>query len=154
MADIYIKFKGHGVVSKDIKTITTDNIKSVSAKFEFDEDWEEYTTKVAIFTINEDIAFKTYLDENNSCIVPWEALRRPCNIYVGVVGFNEDKTYTSVLVPAKIYQGSNIDAEDPCQPTMNIIAQIEALRAQVKELKDILPLSEDESLLILDGGII
>ena len=32
MSDIYIKFKGHGVVSKDIKTITTDNIKSVSMK--------------------------------------------------------------------------------------------------------------------------
>ena len=44
------------------------------------------------------------------------------------------KTYTSVLVPIRVHQGGNIDAESPSEPSMNIIAQIEALRAQVKSM--------------------
>jgi hypothetical protein len=125
MAEIFIEFKGHGLKDKKIKTITTDNIKSVKAEFKFDSEWDSYDTKVAIFAVNNCIAFKDYLDENNQCIVPWEALRKPNTIQVSVVGFHEDKTYTSVLVPVKVHQGGDADAESPSEPTMNIIAKIE-----------------------------
>ena len=169
MADIFIEYKGRGIKEKKIKTITTDNINSVLAEFKFDSDWELYETKVAIFTVNECVAFKSYLDEHNQCIVPWEALRRPCEITVSVVGFHEEKTYTSVLVPVKIHQGGDVDAESPSEPTMNIIAQIEFLKKQIKELEkelddtqkeideveDLVKPNEDGiNTIYLDGGLI
>lgn len=134
MADIFIEYKGRGIKERKIKTITTDNINSVTAEFKFDSEWDQYKTKVAIFAVNDCIAFKNYLDENNKCLVPWEALRKPKDISVSIVGFHEDKTYTSVLVPIRVHQGGDIDAESPSEPSMNIIAQIEALRAQVKSM--------------------
>ena len=40
MADIFIEYKGRGIKERKIKTITTDNINSVTAEFKFDSEWD------------------------------------------------------------------------------------------------------------------
>lgn len=133
MADIFIEYKGRGIKDKRIKTITTNNIKSVIAEFKFDEQWDEYVTKIALFAIGDCITYKDYLDNNNQCIVPWEILEEPNEITVSVAGITEEKTYNSVLMPIKIYPGGDINAESPHEPSQGILAQIELLRIQLED---------------------
>lgn len=69
----------------------TDNFQPVAksrdylrAGFTFSADWNESDTeKIAVFK-DGGRAYKVILDENNECIVPWEALTNAGTLYVSV----------------------------------------------------------------------
>ena len=102
------------------QTVVAGSVNFVTASFMFDDAWIG-TTKHVIFS-NGDIPSKEVIldDETLTCVVPWEVLETPGDLYVSVVGFFEDSVkITTKLMdsPITVYDHGELGGSDPNPPT-------------------------------------
>lgn len=116
---------------------------------------EEWQSKIvtALFT-KEDKSFIMLIDTNGDCLVPWELIQDGGDIYVSVYSGDLFTTNSSRVT---IYKSGYIeDAENSQPPTPNIYAQIldevDGLRDDVEELREIIDGGGSGETLIIDGG--
>lgn len=95
------------LASQKVK-IASGDINSVTLKVEFDEKWDDYTSKVATFdNSNYNEALPECLLVDNQCVVPWEALSVAGTLSIGIVGDAVDgKRKTSTFIKFNILQGA------------------------------------------------
>lgn len=73
------------MISCDTSTIVSDTVNVYECYFTFDREWNGYN-KIAVFMENNGVSYRVQLDENNHCILPWEAIKDKGNAHIGVYG--------------------------------------------------------------------
>lgn len=111
-----------------------DNIQ-----FAFSQEWEGYV-KVCAFWQEPGLLWYSLIDENDSCVVPHEAMSKNGKICFGVVGAKGNVTRTSEVLRYNLAEGVVTEAENP---TPSIYEQIlSKLAAADQALEDVQTLSE------------
>ena len=106
--------------------IAAGSVGVFKAEFAFDEVWDGLT-KTAVF-ITRKITRSMLLDVNDECIIPWEVLEHPADLYIGCVGVDENKIITTNPAgPISITLGVDPSADPGAVPTPTEMQQIIAL---------------------------
>ncbi len=103
----------------------------ISCDFTFDETWADFPARQAIFSGN---VTKNYVASiyDDTCIVPWEALKRPGEVKIAIVGTNTSgqvqrtETRTIIRQTATLQGGVNSIEPTPDQYAQ-FIAQVEEI---------------------------
>lgn len=130
------------VVDQAIKAVETPVLAAggkneAAVAFDFCEKWEGYT-KTGLFYRVETEPYYQLLDENDTCLIPWEVYSEPGSFYFGVIGSKDDVRRTSGLLRYKAQKGpsgANMSPSDPT-PTVyeQLLGELESLRDTVKGL--------------------
>lgn len=115
--------------------LAAGGLNEVRIAFNFCEKWAGFV-KTAIFYRNEEDVFYAVLDENDTCIVPWEVCYEEGTFYFGVFGEKGSIRRTTNIVRYKVKKGAITTDMQPSDPTPDvydqIIAEIASIRAENK----------------------
>lgn len=106
------------ITRRDNEKVVRDSQNYLYINFSFSEDWTG--TKTAVFKGKSGNAFNVLIDENGSCLVPWEVLTEE---YFEVSAFCGDLITANVVKVFTIESGYTI-GEESRTPTPDIYAQI------------------------------
>lgn len=106
------------ITRRDNEKVVRDSQNYLYINFSFSEDWTG--TKTAVFKGKSGNAFNVLIDENGSCLVPWEVLTEE---YFEVSAFCGDLITANVVKVFTIESGYAI-GEESRTPTPDIYAQI------------------------------
>ena len=106
------------ITRRDNEKVVRDSQNYLYINFSFSEDWTG--TKTAVFKGKSGDAFNVLIDENGSCLVPWEVLTEE---YFEVSAFCGDLITANVVKVYTIKSGYTI-GEESRTPTPDIYAQI------------------------------
>ena len=95
----------------------------VKITFTFCEKWDG-CVKTAIFYRDEDNAFHCILDEENTCVVPWEVCYENGTFYIGVFGDRDNTRRTSTVIRYRVKKGAITEDTLPSDPTPDVYNQI------------------------------
>lgn len=109
------------ILRTDRNEVVADSRNYLFAVFSFSDDWRE-VTKTAIFT-KEEKSYTVLLDENASCLVPWEVLEVG-EFYVSVFGGDLITTGSAVV---KVLESGYVEGQTPVKPTPDVYQQIIAM---------------------------
>ena len=102
--------------------VVSDSRNYLYAKFTFGTDEWKNKTITAIFK-SPDTAYEVILDENNTCLVPWEVLQKPYQgFYVSC--FAGDLITVNTAQVVVIESGYEDDLESSQPPTPSVYEQI------------------------------
>ena len=104
------------------ETLVAGSVGVHFAEFAFDESWDEYASKVAVFRSGYEE--REQLITDGKCKIPWEVLQKSGILYVGVYGKTETETRPTLwAVPKTIHPGAE-PAEASREPTPDKWQQI------------------------------
>lgn len=108
--------------------------------FSFCEKWDGFA-KTATFYRDEEAVYYAVLDENDTCIVPWEVYFEACTFYFGVFGEKDGVRRTSNVVRyRRVRKGAVTSDMMPSVPSPGvyeqILAQLGEANALAQELRD------------------
>ncbi len=129
---IKLKFSGRELTEKEATLSTSASVESVIAYFSFDNEWNEYTTKSAVFISSEN-SCTVLLGNDNSCAVPWEVLKNPGYIDIGVIGQSGTKILPSVKASVYIAEGIYDSGNTPKEPSPDAYQQIIRLMEETQQ---------------------
>jgi hypothetical protein len=112
--------------------IASGGLNEVSVIFSFCEKWDGFV-KTAIFYRDEENVYYAVLDENDTCVVPWEVCYEEGTFYFSVFGEKADKRRTASVVRYKVKKGAITTDMLPSDPTPAVYDQIMALVAEAIE---------------------
>ncbi|MDY4081157.1 MAG: hypothetical protein SOY97_05965 [Candidatus Metalachnospira sp.] len=104
-------------------SLSSGDIENSKVAFNFDSAWERFT-KTAIFYQNEDNVYYSMLDDNDVCVIPWEAMQNKGTMYFGVYGQLDGTRITSEVIPYTVLKGAITENLKPSGPTPDIYEQI------------------------------
>lgn len=116
-------YVNHQIIRRTDKfKVVSDSRNYLYAEFNFGTDEWEGKTITAIFRTSSD-AYEVILDENNTCLVPWEVLQKPYQgFYVSC--FAGDLITVNTAQVVVIESGYDDDSESSQPPTPSVYAQI------------------------------
>lgn len=122
------------ILNKDV--IASGDVNMDRCQFTFTKEWEGYV-KTAVFYQSKEKSCYAILEENDSCIIPAEAMERAGNMYIGIFGINGSKILTSTLEKIYIEEGAisglEIDTEPSDDIFLSIIARYQAILTAITE---------------------
>lgn len=122
-----IKVEG-GELSADRSVLTADSVEYILASFTFDESWNNLY-KTAVFRVGE-LVYHTPL-ENDSCRIPFEALKEP-TMYISVFGVLNATRATTTELLIQIKNSGYL----PCEPSAPTPDPYNYFLERVSNLKD------------------
>lgn len=125
MAEMVLRATG-----SKLKIISEIHVTSTQAQydtclFEFDEAWDGYEMRTAVFYSNPNNIKAMLLDTNNMCFIPWDAFSHSRYLYIGVYGNNGSSYLPTQFVEVMYQPGANLD-DHLYPPTPGIYEQIAA----------------------------
>ncbi len=125
MAEMILRATG-----SKLKIISEIHVTSTQAQydtclFEFDEEWEGYGMRTAVFYSNPNNIKAMLLDINNRSYIPWDAFSMSRYLYIGVYGSNGESYLPTQFVEVMYQPGANQD-DHLYPPTPGIYEQIAA----------------------------
>lgn len=115
--------------------LAAGGLNEVRVVFNFCEKWVGFA-KTAIFYRDEEEVYYAVLDENDTCIVPWEVCYEEGTFYFGVFGEKNNTRRTSNVVRCKVKKGAITSDMMPSEPTPDVYDQIMAEVAKMKAEND------------------
>ena len=113
--------------------VAAGGLNEVSVEFSFCQKWDGFV-KTATFYRDEEEVYYAILDENDTCLIPWEVYYDEGTFYFGVFGEKDDIRRTSNVVKYKVKKGAITSDMMPSNPTPGayeqIIKMIEELTAE------------------------
>lgn len=106
--------------------IASGGINEVKVVFSFCEKWDGFI-KTALFYRDTDNIYYAVLDDNDTCILPWEVYAEDGTFYFSVIGEREDTRRTSTVVRYKVGKGVVNEEMMPSDPTPEVYDQIIAI---------------------------
>lgn len=129
MTEINLMTNDQRLIALQKVVIASGDVNSVRVNVAFDDTWNRFIARTAIFHTAEDPTPHEVLLTNDSCIVPWEVLQKPGQLFIGISGLDElnvdifeSSIKTSTLVKYKISQGAEI-GQLTLSPTMDLYQQ-------------------------------
>lgn len=133
MTTIKVSVIGQQVAIVQRPVIAAGDKNSVVLHADFDAEWKRYS-KTAVFYQDEDHVYRSLMDENNDCVVPWEAVATEGTMYFGILGVCQDARKTSEVVRYIIKKGAWSLSLEPSDPTPDIY---DTFLAEVGRLRDL-----------------
>ena len=119
-----------------------------TVKFEFDGDWDNFTTKTAVFYTNPKETSLQVLDSNNVATIPANMISQKGKLSIGVIGTNSnDDIKTSKILTYIVGKGAVTDDMETTAPTPDIWLQMLSIVSHNKDIVDNMELIVDESQL-------
>lgn len=115
MSQIEISCIGQTAIFTNTPEIFSGDIGVDTVKFTFDELWDSYRIKTAVFYNNSKETYTVILDENNVAVIPEEVMADKCKLNIGVFGTNANgDVKTSKIITYHIGKGAiSNDLESP-----------------------------------------
>lgn len=107
----------------------------------FCDKWDGFT-KTATFYRDEEAVFYSVMDEEDTCVVPWEVYYESGTFYIGVFGTKEGVRRTSTTVKYKVRNGA-VDGLIPSDPTPDVYDQIIDMVADIETGAHVITLEHD-----------
>ena len=107
MAQIEINCIGQTAIYTNTPEIFSGDVNIDKVKFTFDEAWNGYDMKTAVFYNNPKDTYPVMLDENNVAVIPEEVMADKCKLSIGVFGTNSNgDVKTSKILTYNIGKGA------------------------------------------------
>ena len=142
MSQIEISCIGQTAIFTNTPEIFSGDIGVDTVKFTFDELWDSYRIKTAVFYNNSKETYTVILDENNVAVIPENVMTDKCKLNIGVFGTNANgDVKTSKIVTYHIGKGAiSNDLESPTTTPdlwVQILARQTKLEADVETIESI-----------------
>ena len=116
--------RGNELLLIEDEEILSNSVERYTAEFTFDSSWGGWTTRAVFRNYKSQEAREMILDENGSCMIPWEVLQCDGYLIVGVYGIKGDVT-RPILYANRKYIKQGTEPADPGQePSPDIFSQI------------------------------
>lgn len=142
-AQLQFKVTNQMIERTDEFKVVAKSVDYLYAQFTFEtEEWENITP-VAIFRYFDDV-YKVYLDENNTCVVPWEVLQHEGQYFL-VSAFSNAGNLITANSEKVFVNSSGYEDDEPTtrKPTPTIY---ENILTRVKNI-------ENATIGNIDGGL-
>ena len=107
MAQIEINCIGQTAIYTNTPEIFSGDVNIDTVKFTFDEAWNGYIEKTAVFYNNPKDTYPVMLDENNVAVIPEAVMADKCKLSIGVFGTNANgDVKTSKILTYNIGKGA------------------------------------------------
>lgn len=113
--------------------LASGGVNETSVKFTFCEKWDG-CVKTALFYRNPEECYYAILDENDTCVLPWEVYAEKGTFYFNVFGDRDNTRRTSTTVKYKVGDGLPGENAIPSDPTPSVYEQLVEM---VEENKDV-----------------
>ena len=113
MSQIEIKCVDQTAMFTNLPEIFSGDVNIDTVKFTFDDSWNGYTTKTAVFYNNPKDVYPQILDSNNIAVIPSQVMTKECKLSIGVFGTNANgDVKTSKILTYNVGKGAlNSDLE-------------------------------------------
>lgn len=112
--------------------VAAGGVNEVRVVFNFCEKWVGFV-KTAIFYRDEEEVYYAVLDENDTCIVPWEVCDDEGTFYFSVFGEKDGTRRTASVVRFKVKSGAISSDMRPSEPTPDVYSQFLEEVAKARE---------------------
>lgn len=134
MSEIHVSCKDQVLKLTKVPIIASGGVNETKVVFTFCEKWDGFV-KTAIFYVDADTPYYAILDENDTCILPWEVCAENGSFYMTVFGNKDDIRRTSSVVKYKVSKGVVVGETYPSDPTPEVYEQILAKMEEVSSDK-------------------
>ena len=131
-SEIKVSCKDQVLKITEAPVLAAGGLNEVRVVFSFCEKWVGFI-KTAIFYRDEEEVYYAVLDENDTCLVPWEVCYEEGTFYFGVFGERDNTRRTSNVVRYKVKKGAITSDMKPSAPPPDVYEQIMTEVAKVKE---------------------
>lgn len=147
MSQIEISCIGSDAVFTNTPNIFSGgNVDTV--KFTFNSDWDNFTTKTAVFYNNPKETSLQVLNSNNVATIPANMISQKGKLSIGVIGTNaNNKVKTSKILTYIVGKGAVTDDLETTSATPDIWLQMLSIVSHNKDIVDNMSLIVDESQL-------
>ena len=127
MAQIEINCIGQTAIYTNTPEIFSGDVNIDTVKFTFDEVWDGYTEKTAVFYNNPKDTYPVMLDENDVAVIPEAVIADKCKLSIGVFGTNANgDVKTSKILTYNIGKGAisnDLEATTPADFWAQLLAR-------------------------------
>ena len=117
-----------------------------TVKFTFDNEWDNFETKTAVFYTDPKTTSVQLLDENNVATIPGEMLAKKGKLSIGVIGTNtNDEVKTSRILTYIVGKGAITNEMETTSCTPDIWLQLLTIVKHNQTVVDAMKLEVDES---------
>lgn len=120
---IKISCKDQVLKITEAPVVAAGGLNEVYIEFTFCQKWDGFA-KTATFYRDEEEAYYAVLDENDTCIVPWEVCFESGTFYIGVFGVKDEIRRTTNVVKYKVRKGAITENMIPSNPSPQVYEQI------------------------------
>lgn len=141
MSQIEITCIDQTAIYTDTPEIFSGDVNVDTVKFIFDDSWNDYTNKTAVFYNDPKNVYPQILDVNDVAVIPSQVIANKCKLSIGVVGTNANGDIkTSKILTYNVGKGAISDDLESSTATpdiwLQILIQLEYLRTFVDEKQD------------------
>ena len=105
--------------------IFSGDVNVDTVKFKFDDSWDDYVTKTAVFYNNPKEVYTQILNESYVAVIPKEVMTKKCKLSIGVFGTNVNgDVKTSKILTYNIGKGAISDDLGTNPPTLDVWVQL------------------------------
>ena len=123
MAEIHLATEGQRLFTVTRPKIASGDKNLNYLRVSFCPNWDGFV-KTAIFYRNKKDAYYAVLNDENTCLIPWEVLQTNGILYLGIIGVSGDIRKTSEVISYRIAKGAIVDDSKPSDPAPDIYNQI------------------------------
>ena len=119
MSQIEIRCVDQTAMFTNLPELFSGDVNIDTVKFTFDDSWNGYTTKTAVFYNNPKDVYPQILDSNNIAVIPSQVMTKECKLSIGVFGTKANgDVKTSKILTYNVGKGAiNSDLEStPATP--------------------------------------
>lgn len=147
MAEMILKATGSKLQIISAIHVTSTQAQYDTCLFEFDEAWDGYGVRTAVFYSNPNNIKAMLLDGDNKCYIPWDSFGNSRYLYIGVYGNNGESYLPTQFVEVMYQPGANVD-DHLYPPTPGIYEQFViglTNKADISALNEALTLIEGKA---------
>ena len=113
MSQIEIRCVDQTAMFTNLPEIFSGDVNIDTVKFTFDDSWNDYETKTAVFYNNPKDVYPQILDSNNIAVIPSQVMTKECKLSIGVFGTKANgDVKTSKILTYNVGKGAlNSDLE-------------------------------------------
>ena len=107
-------------------TISSGEQNTVEVHVDFSDDWDGFSKSAVFFTsLNKNAIYEIVMTDGK-CIVPAEAMKKECMLFIGIRGVNSNnnEVKTTSLVKYKISEGTPTGNSTDIEPTPDVYQQL------------------------------
>lgn len=110
MSQIEIRCVDQTAMFTNLPEIFSGDVNIDTVKFTFDDSWDDYVTKTAVFYNNPKDVYPQLLDDNNVAVIPSQVMTKQCKLSIGVFGTNANgDVKTSKILTYNVGKGAISD---------------------------------------------
>ena len=162
MSQIKVSLYDQTAVFTETPDIFSGDIDVDTVKFTFDDSWNVYNKKTAIFYNDPKKSYPVFLDDTNTAVIPSKLIDRGTKLYFGVIGTNaNNEVKTSSILSYRIEKGAiTADTEIPSssaeiwlQILLNYEIALKKLQDMSNNLENMNNMLEEMDQRFIDAGV-